>query len=190
VLIGFHGYAETAESQLERLEAIPGAEAAAIVSVQGLHRFYRGRTEDVVASWMTRQDRELALADNRLYVDAVVAAVAGEAPHAPLVFAGFSQGVAMAFRAAAVRRAPAAVIGVGGDIPPELDEGSLSGLSHVLLVRGRHDDWYTHDKWQSDVARLSRAGVDLTPLDIDAAHEWPPAVSRVAGDFLRRLPAS
>ena len=46
-LIGFHGYAETAEIQLERLQALPGAEQAVLVSIQGLHRFYRGRMNDV-----------------------------------------------------------------------------------------------------------------------------------------------
>ena len=47
---------------------------------------------------MTRQDREAAIADNIDYVDRVVAATRTAAE--PLVFAGFSQGVAMAFRAA------------------------------------------------------------------------------------------
>ena len=39
LLVGFHGYAEGAESQLERLRAIPGADRWTLVSVQGLHRF-------------------------------------------------------------------------------------------------------------------------------------------------------
>ena len=106
--------------QMERLRAIPGAAAWTLVSVQGLHRFYRGRTEEVVASWMTREDREVAIADNIAYVDAALDAV----PHdgsTRIVFAGFSQGVAMAFRAALRgRRRAAGVIAIGGDVPPEL----------------------------------------------------------------------
>ena len=62
--MGFHGYAEGADIQLERLQAIPGSGRWLLVSIQGLHRFYQSRTRDVVASWMTRQDRELAMADN------------------------------------------------------------------------------------------------------------------------------
>ena len=65
VLIGFHGYAEDAGAHLNRLRTIPGADRWLIVSVQGLHRFYRARSQDVVASWMTRQDRELALLMDR-----------------------------------------------------------------------------------------------------------------------------
>src|SRR4029077_7493688 len=99
LLVGFHGYGETAEAQLDRLRAIPGAERWLIVSIQGLHRFYERRTNEVIASWMTRQDREAAIADNLTYVAGVMNAVTREWPDATrLVFAGFSQGVAMTFR--------------------------------------------------------------------------------------------
>jgi hypothetical protein len=75
MLVGFHGYAESADVQLDRLRAIPGTERWLLVSIQGLHRFYQPRTNDVVASWMTRQDRELATVDNLAYVTAVLDAV-------------------------------------------------------------------------------------------------------------------
>src|SRR5450631_50972 len=78
VLVGFHGYAESADAQLDRLRAIPGTERWILVAVQGLHRFYQSRTNEVVASWMTRQDRELAIADNVGYVSAALDAVAVE----------------------------------------------------------------------------------------------------------------
>src|ERR1700730_4275341 len=80
LLVGFHGYAEAADAQLARLRAIPGADRWVIASVQALHRFYRGRTDEVVAGWMTRQDRDLAIADNIAYVSAVVDALADEFP--------------------------------------------------------------------------------------------------------------
>jgi len=67
---------------------------------------------------MTRQDREAAIADNLVYVDAVLTEVDREHPGAPrLVLTGFSQGVAMMFRAAAARSVDG-VIAVGGDVPP------------------------------------------------------------------------
>ena len=63
VLLGFHGYAETAGVHHAQLARLDPAHRWLRVSVQGLHRFYT-RQQDVVASWMTREDRELALADN------------------------------------------------------------------------------------------------------------------------------
>ena len=128
LLVGFHGYAETAEIQIDRLAAVPGADAWTLLSVQALHRFYRGRSEDVVASWMTRQDRDAAIADNVRYVDAAIAAVRTSGSTDPVVYAGFSQGVAMAFRSAVLGRWPCAgVIAVGGEMPPELLEIDRSG---------------------------------------------------------------
>src|SRR5215467_9795888 len=78
MLVGFHGYAESAEIQFERLQAIAGADPWIVLSVQGLHRFYRGRFTEVVASWMTRQDREIAITDNTMYATKVIDIVAKE----------------------------------------------------------------------------------------------------------------
>ena len=44
--------------------------------MQGLNRYYT-RHGDMVAAWMTREDRELAIADNIAYVAAVLDAVTG-----------------------------------------------------------------------------------------------------------------
>jgi hypothetical protein len=85
LLIGFHGYGETAEEELARLFTIPGTDRWTLVSVQGLHRFYRRRTNEVVASWMTRQNRELAIDDNVAYVLKVVDLLSREYTASPTV---------------------------------------------------------------------------------------------------------
>jgi predicted esterase len=187
ILIGCHGYAENAEVQLARLQQIPGLERWARVSVQALHRFYRGRSEEIVASWMTRQDRELMIADNVAYVSSVVAEISIESQVAPpLVFAGFSQGVATAFRAACASAVPCVVVALGGDIPPELDSRRLAWLRRVLIGRGARDEWYTGPKHASDVDRLHEAGVAIEALTVDASHEWTAEFSAAAGRFLAK----
>jgi len=188
LLVGFHGYAEGAEAQLERLRTIPDADRWRLVSVQALNRFYRGRTGDVIAGWMTRQDRELAIADNLAYVASVVDEVSREWPDADrtLVFAGFSQGVAMTFRAAAASTRPVAgVVAVGGDVPPELDAASLAAVRTALVCHGRTDDWYTAAIFAKDLQRLRDAGVSVTPLDFAGGHEWSADVAQAAAAFLR-----
>ena len=45
LLVGFHGYAEQAVVQMERLRAMRGRAAWSLVSIQGLHRFYRSGGE-------------------------------------------------------------------------------------------------------------------------------------------------
>jgi predicted esterase len=186
VLIGFHGYAEPAEAQLDRMRAIPGADRWMLVAIQGLHRFYQRRTNEVVAGWMTRQDRELAIADNLAYVAGVMDAVARDWPGAPrVVLAGFSQGVAMVFRAAVAAARPVdGVVAVGGDIPPEIDAVQLARVRSALVCRGTRDEWYTAVKFDDVLRRLTEAGVAVHPLPFDGGHEWTDEVMRAASSFM------
>lgn len=186
LLVGFHGYAEAAEAQLERMRTIPGADRWLLVSVQGLHRFYRGRSSDVVASWMTRQHRDLMIADNNAYVCGVLDGVAEHWPvSGELVMTGFSQGVATAFRAAcAGSRRVRGVLVLGGDVPPELDRDALSRIPAALIGRGAADQWYSQEKFDTDVGRLRSAGVHVQTLVFEGGHEWGAAFSAAAGSFL------
>ena len=186
LLVGFHGYAEGAEAQLERLQAIPGADRWRLVSIQGLHRFYQRRTNEVVAGWMTRQDRELAIADNLAYVAGVIEAIGREWPGASrMVLAGFSQGVAMTFRAAAAAAGRVdGVIAVGGDVPPELDAAALARVPAALVCRGARDEFYAPATFDNDVRRLREAGADVRPVLFEGAHEWSDDVVRAASVFL------
>ena len=187
LLVGFHGYMESAEIQMDRLQAIPDASLWTLVSIQGLHRFYRGRSEDVVASWMTREDRELAIADNVAYV----AAALDQVPHDPstrVVYTGFSQGVAMAFRAGLRGTLPAAaIVAVGGDVPPELVEDPSLRFPAVLFARGSRDEWLTEPRFEKDVAALRSRAAGVEPLVYDGAHEWNLVVSDAIGAFLFRI---
>jgi predicted esterase len=186
MVVGFHGYGEDAEAQLERLRAIPGSAGWVIVSIQALHRFYERRTNRVVASWMTRQDRDAAIADNIAYVQNCLNAVSAEWPVTrKIVFAGFSQGVAMAFRAAAsAGDSEAGVIAVGGDIPPELSAETLKHLSGALLVRGASDEWYWKDQFTADEKRLKDSSVNVRAVEFNGGHEWSREVAAAASEFL------
>jgi predicted esterase len=184
LLAGFHGYGEDAETQLERLRAIPGSERRHVIAIQGLHRFYERRTNRVVASWMTRQDRESAIADNMAYVQACMEAECAAPDTA--VFAGFSQGVAMAFRAAARHRG--SVIAVGGDVPPELESAALGTISSVLVARGVSDEWYKAEHFAKDQQRLRDAGVRFRAVTLQCGHDWTPELTAAAAEFLAEFP--
>ena len=187
LLVGFHGYMETAHTQMERLEGIPGSAAWTLVSIQGLHRFYRGRSDQVVASWMTREDREEAIADNLAYVSAAL----DDVPHdsaTRVVFTGFSQGVAMAFRAGLLGVARTlAIVAVGGDVPPELLTNADVRFPAILFTRGVRDEWLTQERFDRDVAAMAARAVALTTRIYDGAHEWNGEVSEAIGDFLNTL---
>jgi predicted esterase len=181
-LISFHGYGEDAATNLAVLERIPHIDGWLLVAVQALHPFYT-KNERIVASWMTRQDRDLAIADNIAYVGSVVTAVAHEFQVASsIVFAGFSQGVAMAYRAAA-NIPSAGVIALAGDVPPDVTRG----LPEVLIGRGTADSWYTAEKAATDVARLTGLAQRVETCVFEGGHEWADEFAAAAGAFLNRL---
>jgi predicted esterase len=188
LLVGFHGYGETAEKHMEELRKIPGAAQWVLCAVQALHPFYN-RTGEVIASWMTRLDRDLAIADNVRYAASVVDELRRELPLAGgLVFLGFSQGAAMAYRAAAASGHPCrGVVVLGGDVPPELESRDLAAFPPVLLGRGSSEEWYDAAKMEHDVELLRRKGVDIRPVVFTGGHEWTNEFRAAAGEFLREV---
>ena len=188
VLVGFHGYGESAAPHLEALLGISGIERWTVAAIQGLHPFYT-RAGEVVASWMTKQDREAAIADNVAYVGAAVSEILDAAGEGlPLVYSGFSQGVAMAYRAAAgAGHASAGLIALAGDVPPEVGEGDLADFPRVLIGRGASDSWYSEEKLTADVQLLRGKGVQVEFERFDGGHEWMPVFHQRCGDLLTEL---
>lgn len=183
-LIGFHGYQENAAIHLGVLRQIAGTRVVTLVSIQALNRFYT-RANAVVAGWMTTEDRELAMADNVAYVGAVLAEVAADTGLArPMIYAGFSQGVAMAYRAAAfVPRPCDGVIALAGDLPPDVAPVA-AGLPPVLLGRGTEDAWYSEEKMTADVSALHAGGVTVAEHVFAGGHAWGPSFIARARAFL------
>jgi predicted esterase len=185
-LVGFHGYQENAAINLEALRKVANGRPLGLVSIQGLHRFYT-RANVVVAGWMTKEDRDLAIADNTAYVATVLSAVADEfGLTRPLIYAGFSQGVAMAYRAAALVQRPCdGIIALAGDVPPDVAPLAAS-LPKVLLGRGTEDQWYDDAKAAADLAVL-RASTTVIEHVFEAGHEWDPSFIARAGEFIDEL---
>ncbi len=191
VLVAFHGYAMSAADMLAEVETIPGIEDWTVVSIQGLSRFYNTRSQEVVASWMTGQDRELAIADNIAFVGDVVARVfETEQVAGPLAYLGFSQGTAMAYRAVAGVDHPChGVVALGGDVPPELDGRDLASRPRVLIGRGLSDEWYSEEKLESDLRLLDTLGCEAEVVSFSGGHEWTAEFRSHCQRFLASLAA-
>lgn len=204
VLAGFHGYAQTAEDMLAELQQIPGAERWTKVSIQALHPFYIRGDFKVVANWMTRQDRDFAIADNIAYVHKALEHVllsteypgtehstkhpSTEHPARVLVCLGFSQGAAMAYRAALHSAHPVAgIVALGGDIPPELKEDASLTWPPVLVGVGNREEWYAGEKLDNDLAFLKSRGIQHQIARFDGGHEWTDEFRSVVGRFIASL---
>ena len=185
VLIGFHGYGESAAPHLEAMLEISGIESWTVASIQGLHPFYT-RSGEVVASWMTKLDREVAIDDNIAYVRSAVGEILASAGiEGPLVYAGFSQGVAMIYRAASeAGHACHGLIALAGDVPPELAERDLTGFPRVLIGRGASDSWYSEERLTADVQLLRGKGVEVDFERFDGGHEWSAVFHERCAEFL------
>ena len=185
VLVGFHGYGETAAIQMQRLKAIPGSASWTLVSVQALHRFYDRRSGQVIAGWMTHEDREDAIADNLAYVAAALESVPHDdaMPMMSRIVAGSGDGVPGRMRGP--RRATG-IIAVGGDMPPELSQDPAVVFPPILLVRGVSDEWYRAAKFAEDTASLTVRGADVTAVTAACGHEWNDEVNELAARFLTR----
>jgi len=186
-LCGFHGYKENADIHLDALRRIAGDRHWRLISVQALNRFY-SKGGDVVANWMTKQDREQAIADNVAYVAAVLSEIAEESGAAlPLVYVGFSQGVGMAYRAAAFAGRPSdGLIVLAGDVPPDVAPVAAQ-LPKILLGRGRADQWYTAEKAGRDLEVLGAAGADVVEHVFEGGHDWHDTFVARASVFLDQL---
>ena len=183
-IIGFHGYAQSAEDMLAELERMPGAEQWNLASAQALNRFYSRNDERVIASWMTRQDRDDAIADNVAYVDRVIDRLA---PAGPIVCVGFSQGAAMAYRAGVLgRHRVSGVIALGGDIPPDVRDARDRAWPPLLIGAGASDVWYTPAKVDVDVAFLESREVPFEIVRFTGGHEWTDEFRAAAGSWIAR----
>jgi len=173
-IVGFHGYGQSADTILEELQRIPGADAWRLVSVQALNRFYTRNDASVVANWMTRQDRDAAIADNIEYVNRAVDAAVGNESSA-LVYLGFSQGASMAARAAAHgKRRPSGLVILGGDIPADvrqIESGNRFSTLPVLVGVGSGDTWY-QKLVDADLQFLRDRGVSPHVVRFDGGHEF------------------
>jgi predicted esterase len=192
-VVGFHGYAQSAEDMMDVLQRISSSESLTLVSVQALHRFYTRGDQKIVASWMTRQDREEAITDNVAYVGRLLdtvkttSGVVFSETTPDVVFLGFSQGVAMAYRAALLGKHQAAgIVALGGDIPPDVKDVPAGKWPKVLVEAGLKDEWYTSDKISADEEFLKQHGVAHQIHRRDAGHEVTDEMLASVAEFIAR----
>lgn len=187
LLLAFHGYAQRAETMVTELAGVAGLDQWTVASLQGLHAFYN-RDREVVASWMTKEDRDLAIAANVAYVDEAIVALQRARRADVLVCVGFSQGASMAWRAAVLgRRRADGVVALGGDIPPELKDAPAGDFPSALVARGTRDEWYTEEKLRADLAVLDTKGARYGSLQFDGGHEWTDEFRQELGRFLTQF---
>ena len=179
-----HGYGQLASRFLARFAALDDG-TRLLVAPEALSRFYLDAVSGtpaaerrVGATWMTREDREAEIADQVVYLDAVLAAtrapLAGDGD-AAVVALGFSQGVATVSRwAVASETRLARLVLWGGRLPPDLELPALRERlagAPVILVSGATDVFVPPEKLAEERARLEGAGIAASVLSFTGGHE-------------------
>jgi predicted esterase len=170
-----HGYGHLARYFLRGFEGLE--EGRLIAAPEALSRFYTG--EDftrVGGSWMTREDREEEIADQRAYMDALLKTLREKSPKATqLGVLGFSQGVATVARWLHGTKVKTDRLVIwSGSLPPEFAREELrqrwAGL-RIDLVHGDDDELVGEEKLLGNESQLRGAGLEFRTHRFPGGHE-------------------
>lgn len=173
IVLALHGYAQSAAAFA--LEVSPALRSDQwLVAPEGLSRFYRrGVYGDVVASWMTREDRESEIKDQCGYLDPLMVQLDQICPNAKLRVLAFSQGVATACRWMSRWTGQADQLILWAGTPPE-DEWLLPLASKLIkpavLIAGNQDEYISAEALQQTIARLDKLGFPYTIHRFEGRH--------------------
>ncbi len=146
IIFVLHGYAQLANYFLRNFEPLDDGRTL-IVAPEGLHRFYwNGFSGRVVASWMTKEDRQIDIQDYVNYLDQVAMEVIKPLPgNVNLQVIGFSQGAATAVRWLALGKTIISQLTLwAGAFPEDMEHFTSSGIfenKDVKLVVGDADQF-------------------------------------------------
>ena len=170
VLIVLHGYGMNAGRFIDDFEPIESPRLK-VVAPEGLSRFYRrGFEGDVIASWMTKEDRLSEIADQRFFLDRLYDDLIGGSERRVFVL-GFSQGTATASRwMAGNPRRFSGLILWGGDFAPDAEE-PMHGIRQVHCVVGNQDQFIPLPLFEERCISLENKGYEAIRTVFDGGHE-------------------
>lgn len=142
-----HGYAQLANYFLKNFDDLNNGKNL-IVAPEGLHRFYwKGFSDRVVASWMTKEDRGNDIKDYVNYLNAVYAEVFSSLKNKKVKInvLGFSQGTATVLRWLSISKLSVDnLILWGGTFPNDIDfqvDKAYFNSLNTFFVMGDKDEF-------------------------------------------------
>ena len=151
VWVGLHGYGQLVQFFARHFRSL-ATEERAFAFPQGPHKFYlNGVHGRVGASWMTKDERLVDIANQRLYLGFVFQWIKQQAPKATIHCVAFSQGVATIMRCIGHPDVqPSSILAWAGSWPPDLDETNRAALEELRFKAcfGTRDEYITTEKQQ------------------------------------------
>ncbi|MCW3103985.1 MAG: phospholipase/carboxylesterase [Bacteroidetes bacterium] len=172
-----HGYAQLANYFIKNFEALNTGKAL-VVAPEALNRFYwNGFSGKVVASWMTKEDREDEIRDYVAYLDAVYQEVLSqlENKNVKITVLGFSQGTATVCRWLANGRSHADnMVLWAGAFPADMDlqlNKAVFNEMRTVLVTGDQDEFIKEEQVKEHEQLLKENGISHEVLRFSGRHE-------------------
>ena len=171
VIIVLHGYAQLANFFIKKFECLVD-EFTFIIAPEGLNKFYwNGMQGKVVASWMTKEDRENDIKDYVNYLDKIVEQLKISCP---IEIIGFSQGAATASRWLAKGSIkPSRICLWSGAFPGDIryfeDILKFKQTEFVLLI-GDEDEYISIDEAKMHLEEINSLGINCQFIQFKGKH--------------------
>lgn len=174
-----HGYGQLAEFFVRKFKSLFSSEILFIAPEGTNYNYLEGFQGRVGANWMTKYERETAIANNHRLLDKLIGSFLERYPLQPKIHVlGFSQGAATATRWASQweGKVETLVLWAGGfalDLNLEEAKGKFSETK-LILALGDNDEMITSENLQKQEELISRLGKDLQRFTYTGGHELDP----------------
>lgn len=174
IVIACHGYAQLSHYFIKKFEGISNAERT-IVAPEALNKFYwNGMNGRVVASWMTKEDREAEIEDYIQYLNQVYDIVKAKNKTAKIIAFGFSQGSSTVSRWLAQKNYTIhceRLILWSGSFPMDvIDEPVFKTIPFDYLF-GNKDEYYSVERIKELENTLNNHGINPTFSEFEGGHK-------------------
>lgn len=179
-----HGYGQLAEFFVRKFKAFFTPERLFIAPEGTNYNYLEGFQGRVGANWMTKHERETAIANNHRLLDKLIGSFLEKYPKRPKIHVlGFSQGAATATRWAShwTEKIDSLVLWAGGfALDMDIEEAKNSfAKTELILALGNKDDLISSDSIQRQEELISRLGRNIQRYTYDGGHELNPTLLEI-----------
>ena len=176
IWIVFHGYGQLAEFFIRKFKSFDSSERL-IVAPEGTNYGYlEGFSGRVGANWMTKHERELAIANNHRFLDELLGVILSKYDQRPNIhILGFSQGAATATRWASrwIGKVESLVLWAGGFAEDLVlsEAKEVFSQTKITLVLGHQDELITSESILKQEILLSNIVKNYERIGFEGGHE-------------------
>ncbi len=171
-----HGYGQLAEYFIRKFQAFDSPSRLFVAPEGTNYTYLDGLIGRVGANWMTRHERETAIANNHRYLDSLMEELLAGYQVKPIMnVLGFSQGAATATRWASnwsgeVKQLVLWAGGFAEDLKLE-SAGAKFSATELIMVLGNQDDLILPESIKKQEELIKRLGIPVKKYFFEGGHE-------------------